>query len=664
MDSDKNNNFLEKQLKTLGQKIRIDILKRLKVAQNHFSFSKLQKEVLEHNDSSVNFSFHLNALKKCDLIDSSEEGYFITKLGKQILNNILSIEQILTDRSKKKMIRTSKYSKELFDSNKIEEYLVTEGELDVFLARQIAREVEVRLNKTNIEYLTAPLMREYINAVLLENGLEEVRHKLTRLGTPPFEVFKLFNSKENEIDPENFIRRLGSDVSEQFLLLNLLPKNFADLYLSGEIALLHLNYWSLRPLSIYLNVDSIIEYILNGFPKTTSESEDTKDLIKLVLAFCDFIKKLKFFYSKDLIIGDFNQFLTNFNFSIKKAYILDLLTSQMLNINEGIKDSQSHLTLGFNNTQSPSDDSILCSQPVSQFLYSFLKQPVKNNEPLLLFGYSDFISQNLSENIINSLFSHSLRNKVILQDNCFSNLLNSNIIKILNPKQNRIILDKLLINLHMISVEAKQNDDVFIELLQDKMESIFELFKIKETLVDKKLDTINEWNKLTAEIFGEKQEYILRDSIKSISFFGLNKAILNHCGIELDRTESSASFALNVLSFMKKLIEEKNQSENENFILSQPHSDKYLKDCWNNGNSPNGNNIDYYSSKIIRKNSNLSLDKKITLFKKFENIINGGCIFDQLINANDISLNNYLKMLNKSKIGAYPLSNFEIYTKK
>jgi len=661
VDSDKNNNLLEKQLKTLGQKIRIDILKKLKVAQNHFSFSKLQKEVLEHNFSSVNFSFHLNALKKCELIESSEEGYYITKLGKQILNNILSIEQILTDRSKTKMIRTSRYSKELFDSNKIVEYLVIEGELDGFLARQIAREVEVRLTKTNIEYLTAPLMREYINAVLLENGLEEVRHKLTRLGTPPYEVFKLFNSKDNAITPETFIRRLGSDVSEQFLLLNLLPKNLADLYLTGEIALLHLNYWSLRPLSIYLNTDSVIKYILNNYPNISNNFEKTEDLINIVLGFCDFLNKFKHFYSEDLLLGDFNHFLTNFNLPVNKSYIIDLLTSQMLSINESFNDGQSHLSLGFNNTQSPTNESILLSQTVTQFLYSFIEKPVKNNGPLLFFGYSDFISQNSTPNIINDLFSHSLKNNVILQDSSFLNLLNSNIIKILNPKQNKIILDKILINLHMISVEAKQNDDTFIELLQGKMESIFELFNFKKNLVKKKLSTVNEWIKIIAQIFGEKQDCILKDSIKSISFFGLNKAILNHCGIELDRTESSTSFALRILSFMKKLIEEKNELENDYFILSQPHNDKYLQDCWNNGTSHNGEKINCYSSKIIRKNSTLSLVKKFSLFKKFENIVNGGSIFDQSINANEISLNNYLKMLIESKINAFSLSNFENY---
>jgi len=124
-----------------------------------------------------------------DLIDSSEDGYSISSLGIKILNKILSIEQIINEKRKVKMIRTSKYSKEIFNVNKIEEYLIKEGEIEPSLARESAQEVEERLSKTNITYLTAPLMREYINGILLENGLEDVRHKLTRLGTPPYEVW-------------------------------------------------------------------------------------------------------------------------------------------------------------------------------------------------------------------------------------------------------------------------------------------------------------------------------------------------------------------------------------------------------------------------------------------------------------------------------------------
>ena len=167
MYPDKNINFLEKQLKALGQKIRIDILKKLKNSQDPLSFSKLQKEIRKDDQSSANFSFHLNALKNCELINSTEDGYYITKFGNQILDKILSIEQILMDKSKTRMIRTSKYSKELFDINKIEKYLITEGELEVYLARQIAREVEERLAKTNIEYLTAPLQSQHYYPVKL-----------------------------------------------------------------------------------------------------------------------------------------------------------------------------------------------------------------------------------------------------------------------------------------------------------------------------------------------------------------------------------------------------------------------------------------------------------------------------------------------------------------
>ena len=112
MDADKKQTILEKQLKTLCQKIRIDILKKLKNAQIPLSFSKLQKEVLGHNLSTVNLSFHLNTLKKSELIFSSEEGYTITFLGEQITDKILSIEEILNKQKKTRMIRTSKYSKE------------------------------------------------------------------------------------------------------------------------------------------------------------------------------------------------------------------------------------------------------------------------------------------------------------------------------------------------------------------------------------------------------------------------------------------------------------------------------------------------------------------------------------------------------------------------
>jgi len=158
MSSDKNLQILEKQLKTLGQKIRIDILKKLNTNQNPIAFSVLKKSVLEKNPGLANFSFHLKSLKKIDLISSTREGWFLTKMGCKIFENILSMEQVINDQKKKLMIRTSKYSYEPFDIKNVKKYLVKEGGLEESMANNLAKEVKDRLTKTNIEYLTAPLM--------------------------------------------------------------------------------------------------------------------------------------------------------------------------------------------------------------------------------------------------------------------------------------------------------------------------------------------------------------------------------------------------------------------------------------------------------------------------------------------------------------------------
>ncbi len=657
MNSDKNKNFLEKHLKVLGQKIRIDILKKLKNSQNQKSFSKLQKEVLENNNSTVNFSFHLSALKKCDLINSTEHGYFITKLGAQILENILSIERILIDKSKTRMIRTSKYSKELFDTRKIEQYLSTEGGLEAFLARQIAREVEERLAKTNIEYLTAPLMREYINVVLLENGLEEVRHKLTRLGTPPYEVSKLFNLKE--VSPDKFINQLGSDVSEQFLLLNLIPKKLADLYLSGEIALLHLNYWSLRPLSIYLNTDTVLENI-NNYSNISKQLAGTKDHVNLILNFFDFLYQIRQFHSEDVVLGDFNnKFLFKFDTLKENTYLIDLLSSQIIRYNESFQDNQQHLTIDFSSQNDLAEKKLTNNQTNKLFINLLKRNYVDNKGPFFVFGFSDFTQILKRNSIICDLISSPCRKNVVIYNNNYSNLLNSTLIKIDNSISNDIILDKILINLHLISVKANQNDDLFFELLHDKLNSVFELFKFKENLVTKKLNTNKKWLTLSSQIFSESKKNLFQKAIKSISFFGLNTAITNHCGIELDRTENSLRFALAIFTLMRRIIEEQNEKENNRYKLSQPHNGSYLSDSWYNGLSSQERNISCYSSRFIRENSPLTLTKKIDIFRKIESKFNDGIVFNHDLNKNRIHLKEQLKILLDSKINAISFNNYE-----
>jgi len=662
LSSDKNQDVLEKHLKTLGQKIRIDILKKLSLSSNPLPYSSLQKEVLGNNPNSVNFSFHLKALKNSVLIESSDNGYSLSILGKQILKKIVSIEQILNDTNKKIMIRTSKYSKEPFDSNKIEAYLIKEGRVEKFVAKKISKEVEERLSKTHIEYLTAPLMREYINAILLENGQEEIRHKLTRLGTPPFEIFKHFDNKT--INPEQLLSKLGSDVSEQFLLLNLLPKNLADLYLSGEIVLLNLNNWSLRPLGFYIDTDSILEYISNRYSINLNDLDNSLNQIQLIMHFFDTLAIFKPFFSEDILLGNFtSSFLTHFNSIKESSNLINIIISQVLKLGYRHYDEKSHISLEISLLDKNEDEQLENSQRqnIHNFIDKLYYHVNQNNQyisPLLLYDYSKILtSKNTYDFFVQNFKSGNYGNFIFYKKNN-SNLLNSTLVNVHNfngsdRKRNKIILDKVLINFHKIAEYSNQNDNSFFEHLHDRLDSVFELYKYKKDLINRKLKSSNQWKRIISEFFETKEAKWIDDSLKSVSFFGFNEAVKLHCGIEIDRIEKSESFACDILEFMSDIIKEKNQKECENYILTQPHQDSYLYDTWHNNQYNLGNESNRYNVNMVREDSKLSLKKKIELHKNFEKYFDGGSLLT--LGLNNLSIDDLIKEIISSKLNAFQL---------
>ncbi|MHA1478307.1 MAG: anaerobic ribonucleoside-triphosphate reductase [Promethearchaeota archaeon] len=662
MSSDKNQDVLEKHLKTLGQKIRIDILKKLSLSSNPLPYSSLQKEVLGSNPNSVNFSFHLKALKNSVLIESSENGYTLSVIGKQILKNIVSIEQILNDKNKKIMIRTSKYSKEPFDANKIEAYLIKEGKVEKFVAKKISKEVEERLSKTHIEYLTAPLMREYINAILLENGREEIRHKLTRLGTPPFEIFKHFDN--NSINPEQLLSKLGSDVSEQFLLLNLLPKNLADLFLSGEVVLLNLNYWSLRPLGFYIDTDSIMESISNRYSINLDSNDYSINQIQFIMHFFDLLASFKPFFSEDILLGNFSSsFLTRFNSIKEPSNLINIVVSQVLKLGYRHYDEKSHLSLEISLLDKNKDEVLENSQEQNNhnFIDKLFYQANQNGEhisPSILYDYSKFLtSKNTHDFFVHNFKSGNWRNFIFYKKNN-SNLLNSTLVNVHNfnggdQKRNKIILDKVLINFHKIAEYSNQNDNSFFEHLQERLDSVFELFEYKKELINRKLKSSNQWKRIISEFFKEKEAKWIDDSLKSVSFFGFNEAIKMHCGIEIDRVEKSESFAYNILEFMSDIIKEKNQKECEKYILTQPHQDSYLYDTWHNNQYNLGKKSNRYSVNMVREDSKLSLKRKIELHKNFEKYFDGGSLLT--LGLNNLAIDDLIEEIISSKLNAFQL---------
>ena len=643
MDSDKNSDLLERQLKILGQKIRIDILKNLDKNPTPVSYTLLKKQVLGSNPNAVNFSFHLKVLKTNDLIETSDEGYLLTSLGKKILGNIISMEQILNDQDKSIIIRTSRYSTEPFNLENIEKYLVKEGEMELFQAKQIANEVSERLSRTQVDYLTTPLMREYINGVLLENGLEDVRHRLTRLGTPPFEAKKLFN--DSHLNPETFLHKLGSDVSEQFLLLNLLPKDLADLYLSGEVVLLNLNYWSLRPLGAYINTKSILDVISKENLDEIHNLQDSRNVFQLIQSFMTQLSHINPYISEDIVLGDFDcallSSLKGYDESPYRFLVRELL--KFSSQNRSCLNNRSALSLDFSFSRKE------CEIETQTFLGCLNKNSystVKEVSPLILYEYSGLDMLNVSQ------ITKNLKYNSLFYSKDKTGALNSSAISVKNPTSlkgssaNNVILDKILINLHKLAIHSKRDDNLFEENLFEKISNVFRFFDIKKDLVNTKLKSEKSWISTCETIFNTTPGNLIKNSIKSISFIGLNEAVGYHCGIELDRIEISEKFALKILGIIKQKIIERNDELEENYVLTQPHRLSNI-----HFNEPTMKSK-CYSSSIIRQETSLLIDKQLELFKKFQSILDGGNVFYLLDHQDDSSLLNLLNLVKTSKINA------------
>jgi len=237
----------ENVFEAVASPVRLQMLRTLEA--DSAKYNELMRQIgLDQFKDAGRFAYHLRKLLQSGLvdIDSNTKKYRLTDLGSRVLDYYRNIGDFLTKKTRRLEVRRSNMVMEPFDRTKIENFLIKEASLRADLAAQIATEVEERLlSKSPVKYLTAPLIREFVNAVLIEKGLEEYRHKLTRLGLPVYDVTSFFE-KSGEVC-ENVMRQAGDATLLQYLLLNALPHDVADAHLSGMLHMNHAPDWCLRP---------------------------------------------------------------------------------------------------------------------------------------------------------------------------------------------------------------------------------------------------------------------------------------------------------------------------------------------------------------------------------------------------------------------------------
>ena len=234
-------------LKAVSSNLRLNILKLL-FDRGPLSYTEIMNNLkLSPSKDAGRFAYHLKMLLNMNLIkpDVELKKYVLTDLGKSIIEFVNQLEESAF--RKRMLVRTSRLAIEPFDRNKIAVSLIREAGVPADLAQKIARETEERLQKLNTKYLTAPLIREFVNSILIERGLEEYRHKLTRLGLPVYDVTQLIKSmSDSPANVETVLVEAGNKVMEEYTLLNILPRDVADAHLSGALHLENLAHWILK----------------------------------------------------------------------------------------------------------------------------------------------------------------------------------------------------------------------------------------------------------------------------------------------------------------------------------------------------------------------------------------------------------------------------------
>ena len=626
--SEPNEDPLVKYLGALRNDIRIAIIKDLSFHNIPREFNEIQRELEKNFGSSVNLSYHLNILKENQMIVGDATGYQLTEIGEKSIAFLESMDGLLKNDAQI-LIRTSKYSVELFDESIIEKNLQLEANMPAQKAKKIATEAKRRLKKAKVTYLTTPLVREYINAILIENHYEDYRAKLTRLGIPPYDVMKMLTAQIRK-DPEAFKNFLGQNILEQYVLLNLLQQNYADAFLTGQFLFTNLSNFGLTPLELIVSGQQF-ETLLTGYYLHNRNLISPHEIVENILdlpfpeimeIYTYFIHAISRFFPHGLTILRFDFFLESFlrHFS---SHQLELFLRIRPNEDEfpwaltiGISLRANYVELDPLVTLYQAD--LLITQmadphsisPLPELVLHFPKEELKPLQTeTTITKFSPFY-QKLISIIPHPRVSMDQYTKWGWPnaEHVFSNLDIPLAVEDIANLKVGIILGKISINLLALFKHAQEDEKMFFKDLEKAIFRVFDFLEYKATLLSRNLDHFPGWSPIREILFGTNNSFEIfqptgtYSSINSnspnqnqghppenvqepiipligaVSFHGLDEMILAKTHLFMRMQSNNRVFAVKVLNFIQKLLDKQNinPSNRIHYILSEAHPQKEL----------------------------------------------------------------------------------------
>jgi ribonucleoside-triphosphate reductase (formate) len=176
-------------------------------------------------------------------------------------------------------VKTSGEDIARWNRQKIVDALIRETNVDTDTADAISREVEKQIISSGIGVLTTPLIRELVDAKLIERGLEQARKMHALLGFPIYDVrqLMLLQNKENANiphGPEGTNLILAEGIKKEYALYDVFSQQVGDAHAMGDIHLHSLGYID-RPYSSLQSLEYIKKFGLN-FPHSLTVARPAK----------------------------------------------------------------------------------------------------------------------------------------------------------------------------------------------------------------------------------------------------------------------------------------------------------------------------------------------------------------------------------------------------
>lgn len=157
------------------------------------------------------------------------------------------------------VIRTSQNTLEGFDKRKISDSIVKETKQPPIIAKEIAAEVERHLRQLPLKNLSSSLIREIVNAKLIDRKLLDAKMKYTRIGIPIYDVAEMIEDAEPRT-PGLLNKLFGDKILQEYALAKALPMELSDPHLRGELYIHHLENFVTCPISFKNNLPFFLKH--------------------------------------------------------------------------------------------------------------------------------------------------------------------------------------------------------------------------------------------------------------------------------------------------------------------------------------------------------------------------------------------------------------------